>query len=410
MTRRLREPGHQGAFELKLAARVGWDATRNRLTRALDQRRREGLPVLDLTESNPTRCGFDYPAAAILGALGNPAAMDYAPDPRGLRGAREAIGGLYAARGCRVDPDSLVLTAGTSEAYAFLFRLLADPGDRVLVPAPSYPLFDLLGRLNDVTLVPYPLICDAGFSIDCDALESAIDDRTRAILLVSPGNPSGAFLKTSEKEQLARIASRHGLPLICDEVFGDYALADDPRRVETLAGFDGAMVFVLDGLSKMLALPQMKLAWIAAGGPPDARADALERLEVIADVYLSVGTPVQAALPALLALRPAIQGMVRRRVADNLALLLSLVNAPGNTSVCSVRPPEGGWSAILDIPRTRTEEQWTLRLLEADGVLAHPGYFFDFHGEGRLVVSLLPPQATFREGIARMLRRLDSEA
>ena len=390
---------------MKLASRVGWDAAKNRLTRLLEERRRSGLQVLDLTETNPTRCGFDYPGADILRALGRPEALEYAPDPRGLRGAREAVSSLYRARGAAVDADDIVLTASTSEAYSFLFRLLADPGDRILVPSPSYPLFDLLGRLNDVTLAAYPLICDAGYAIDLDALARAVDDRTRAILVVSPGNPTGAFLKRTEREAMARIASERGLPVICDEVFGDYAFGDDPRRVDTLAGFPGIQTFVLNGLSKMLALPQMKLAWIAAGGP-DAR-EALERLEVIADTYLSVATPVQRALPDLLALRPRIQTMLRERIAGNLAHLRGRAGAGG---VCSVRPPEGGWSAILTVPRTRSEEDWALRLLEADGVLVHPGYFFDFPDEGRLVVSLLPPPPLFQEGIARLLHRLDAEA
>ena len=395
---------------MKLAARVGWDASKNRLTRLLEERLRCGLPILDLTETNPTRCGFGYPAADILGALGNPAALEYAPDPRGLLAAREAIAGLYAARRAPVAADDIVLTASTSEAYSFLFRLLADPGDRILVPAPSYPLFDLLGRLNDVTLVPYPLIPDAGFAIDLDALEAAVDDSTRAILVVSPGNPSGAFLKRSERDGLARIASSHGLALICDEVFGDYAFGDDPSRVETLAGFPECLTFVLNGLSKMLALPQMKLAWIVASGPGADAAEALQRLEVIADVYLSVGTPIAQALPSLLALRPAIQTMVRERTGENLAYLLSRTRMAVGGSACSVRSPEGGWSAIVEIPRTRSEEEWALRLLEADGLFVHPGYFFDFPDEGRLVVSLLPRPATFREGIAALMRRIDAEA
>jgi len=395
---------------LKLASRVGWDASKNRLTRLLEERRRRGLPVLDLTETNPTRCGFEYPGADILGALGNPAAMEYAPDARGLRTARDAIAALYAARGARVAADDIVLTASTSEAYSFLFRLLADPGDRILVPAPSYPLFDLLGRLNDVTLVPYPLICDAGFAIDLEALEAAVDESTRAILVVSPGNPSGAFLKRSERDALAQIASSHGLALICDEVFGDYAFGDDPSRVETLAGFQECPTFVLNGLSKMLALPQMKLGWIAAGGPRADAQEALQRLEVIADVYLSVGTPIAQALPSLLTLRPAIQAMVRERTRENLAYLMSHTRRTGGGSACSVTSPEGGWSAIVEIPRTRSEEEWALRLLEADGLFVHPGYFFDFPDEGRLVVSLLPQRATFQEGIAALMSRIDAEA
>jgi aspartate/methionine/tyrosine aminotransferase len=393
---------------MKFAARTAWDATTNRLTRQLEERRRSGLPILDLTETNPTRCGFVYPAADILRALARPESLEYRPDPRGLLRAREAIAALYATRGATVPPERLLLTASTSEAYSFLFRLLADPGDRILIPSPSYPLFDLLGRLDDVSLVPYPLLLGGGFSIDLHALERAVDRRTRAILVVSPGNPTGAFLR-AEMTALARIAAEHDLPIVADEVFGDYSLNDDPERVSTMAGVREPVTFVLNGLSKMLALPQLKLAWIAVGGGDEAVADALGRLDVIADTYLSVGTPVQWALPDLLPLRPRIQSMVMERIRGNLAWLLEQTSSGNPGSVCSVRPPDGGWSAILDVPRTRGEEEWSLRLLDADGVLVHPGYFFDFPGEGRLVVSLLPQPAVFREGIARLLHRLDAE-
>ncbi|HET6374133.1 MAG TPA: pyridoxal phosphate-dependent aminotransferase, partial [Candidatus Polarisedimenticolia bacterium] len=310
-------------------------------------------------------------------------------------------------RGLDISPDRLVLTSSTSEAYSLLFRLLADPGDSVLAPAPAYPLFDLLARINDVALVSYPLSVDLDFAIDREALMRAAGPRTKAVIVVNPGNPSGAFLKRPEMESLVEICGPRGLPLISDEVFGDFAAGDAHDRVVTVAGDKRLLCFALNGLSKMLALPQLKLAWIAVSGSEPQVEEALSRLEVLTDTYLSVGTPVQLALPELLALRPAIQRSLQDRLDANRRRLERLA-AASRGSRCL--PAEGGWSAVLSVPRARGEEDLALTLLEEDGVLVHPGYFFDFPKEGHLVVSLLPPAEVFTPAIERLLARLDAES
>jgi hypothetical protein len=314
----------------------------------------------------------------------------------------------YRARGVLVPPERLVLTAGSSEAYSFLFRLLADPGDAVLVPAPSYPLFELLGCINDVTLVHYPLAHTDGFGIDLEALQLAANTASpRALLIVSPGNPTGTFIKRSEMEALDEICARGGIPIICDEVFGDYALREDPGRVTTLAGRNRTLTFVLNGLSKMLALPQFKLGWIAVSGPTGDCEEAMRRLEVIADTFLSVNTPAQTAAGDLLALRSRIQPQIVKRLADNRARLEA---AAAQCAACRCLPAEGGWYAILEVPRTLSDEQWALLLLQEEGILTHPGYLFDFPSEGRLVVSLLPPPEIFNEAASRLLARIAAAA
>jgi alanine-synthesizing transaminase len=390
---------------MRFAARTdGWSRTPNRLTQALERRRGAGLEVIDLTESNPTRCGLAYPGEAILRALALPASLAYAPEPLGTAGARQAVSADYAARGIDVPAGRLVLTASTSEAYGFLMKLLAEPGSAMLCPAPSYPLFDLLARIHDVRLVPYPLMPDSGFGIDLEALESLAREGAAALLVVSPGNPTGTCLTRVEASALRDMSIRHGLPIVCDEVFGDYAWRPSPGRQPSLAGTEDALVFVLNGLSKMLALPQMKLAWIAVSGSPATVEEAMHRLEIIADTFLSVGTPVQAALPSLLALRAGIQKEVLERVAGNRRTLEEMAAAH---PACRCLPAEGGWSSVLQVPRTRSDEQWALELLEQDGVLVHPGYFFDFPGEGHLVLSLLPPaEPEFSTGVGRLLQRV----
>jgi len=387
------------------AGRTAWNLSPNRLARLLEKRRASCLPTLDLTDSNPTRCGLRYPEAAILQALGLPGSLSYEPCPRGLPAAREAVAADYAARGAAISPDDLVLTASTSEAYGFLFRLLADPGDTVLVPAPCYPLFELLARIHDVTLRHYALSEEDGFSIDIDSLTRAAESGARALLIVSPGNPTGAFLKRPELDSIAELCSRRGIPIICDEVFGDYDLCSSGDRVSTTAGQHRTLTFTLNGLSKMLALPQIKLGWICVSGPDEARRESLRRLEVIADTYLSVATPVQVGLPDLLSLRPAIQREVMGRLRMNRNYLEDRA-APGGS--ITALPSEGGWCAVLSVPRTRTDEAWALEILDRAGVHVHPGYFFDFPGEGHLVVSLLPRPEDFAEGLDRLLRCVES--
>jgi len=389
------------------ASRTGWSLSPNPLMEAAAERRRRGLPLLDLTESNPTRCGFAYDAEKILKALANPRSLQYEPDPRGLLRAREVVADYYAQRGVKVSPNQVFLTASTSESYSYAFRLLANPGDAVLAPQPSYPLFDYLAGLNDVAIIPYPLVYGEGWQIDQRALASRLENRARAILVVHPNNPTGSFLRRGELAFLLRCCRDRGLALIADEVFADYAFAPghgggpDEERVVSHAATTEALTFTLSGLSKISGLPQMKLAWLVVTGPAEDVRDALPRLEIIADTYLSVSAPVANALPELLDLRRTLQPQILERTQSNLCWLDGQLSPPSPVSRLRV---EGGWYVILKVPSVRSDEQWALRILHAEGVLVHPGHFFDFQSEGHLVTSLLSPPEVFQEGIRRLLR------
>ena len=387
---------------LRFSSRLPWDLQPNPLARLLEVQRQAGAAVLDLTESNPTRAGFSYPEEALLPALADPRALRYEPSPKGLLPAREAVAGYYAPRGQPVEPERIFLTASTSEAYSYLFKLLADPGEEILVPRPSYPLFEYLAELESLRVVPYPLVYQAGWTVDCDGLARVLSPRARAIVIVHPNNPTGSFLKKQELAKLRAVCREHNLALISDEVFADYAFGPDPSRVATLAGVEEVAAFCLSGLSKVAGLPQMKLSWIVLAGPPEIQAEACQGLELIADTYLSVATPVQLALPRLLALGREVRGQIRARVQQNLAWLRDAVRQ----SPARLLEVEGGWYAILQVPQTRSEESWCLELLEQDHVLVQPGFFYDLDSEAFLVLSLLTPVETFQEGVHRLLRRL----
>jgi len=366
------------------SSRLDWNLQTNRLSALLKTKQR----VLDLTESNPTRAGFEYPGERILDALADPRVLRYDPEPRGLLSAREAVAGYYGD----VPVSRILLTASTSEAYAYLFKLLCDPGDEILSPRPSYPLFEFLARLESVRVVQYPLRYDGVWHIDFDALERAITPRTKAIVVVNPNNPTGSFLKREEWSRLQRF----GLPILSDEVFSDYAFSPDDSRMRSLTNAPGALTFSMSGLSKIAALPQMKLGWIVATGP--GHEAALERLELIADTYLSVATPVQIALPRLLEASVALRRQILDRTRSNLALLRR------STVPLHV---EGGWYATLQIPRTKSEEDWAISLLDRRDVLVQPGFYFDFESEAFLVLSLLTPPEIFAEGLKRLLEEID---
>ena len=378
------------------SSRSSFDLAPNRLALALARARQEERAILDLTESNPTRAGLPYARATILEALASADALLYEPSPFGLWSAREAV-----ARELEVDPARVVLTASTSEAYGFLFKLLCDPGDEVLVPVPSYPLFEHLARLEAVRAVPYRLAYDGRWHVDVDSLRNAVSQRTRAIVTVSPNNPTGSYLKHDELAALSSL----GLPIVSDEVFASYPLREEPTRATTALEAQGTLVFSLGGLSKLAALPQMKLAWIVVGGDAPDVTDAMARLEVLADAYLSVGTPVQHALPHLLASRVSAESAIQSRTRANLELLRSRVTGTAGTLL----DVEGGWYATLRVPATRSEESWVLELLEEDGVHVHPGHFFDFEREAYLVLSLLTPEGIFAEGVGRLVTRLARE-
>jgi aspartate/methionine/tyrosine aminotransferase len=388
------------------SSRTNWPLAPNRLSEEFEERRRRGLPVLDLTESNPTRCGFVYEAREILRALAHPQSLNYEPDPRGPLAARRAVAGYYAERGTEPTPEQIFLTTSTSEAYSYIFRLLADPGDNILVPRPSYPLFDFLGRLDDVELIPYRLVYDDGWQIDLESVEGRLNPRTRAVLVVDPNNPTGSFVRRQEfRFLLDRCAKRH-LALVSDEVFADYAFAPAGLEVGDFVRRGAkpeALTFMLSGLSKISALPQMKLAWLVVDGPAEVLSGALARLELIADTYLSVSGPLAHALPELLEMRRSLQGQILERVRSNL---LWLDQQLSRESPLSRLKAEGGWYAILKLPSSRSDEDWAVELLRQDGVLVHPGHFYDFPSEGHLVLSLLPQAEIFKQAMARILARL----
>jgi len=383
--------------------RTSWKLDSNRFTLAHQQMLREGREVLDLTISNPTRAGFAFNETTILDALRNPKSLDYDPQPKGLRRSRETVAEYYkcgaGAPAREIDAENIVLTTSTSEGYSYVFRLLCNPEDEVLVPKPSYPLFDFLADLQDVRVVPYPLLYDHGWQIDLPTLEMAITPRTRAIVLVHPNNPTGSYVREEEQTRLNQLCREHNLALIVDEVFLDYA--HDGRPQHSFATNNDAFTFTLSGLSKIAALPQMKLAWIVVSGSEKEATEAMHRLEVIADTYLSLNAPVQLAAETLLKQRKKIQSQVMTRIRANLAELdRQLVQYTS----CVRLLIEGGWYAVLRVPVTKSDEDLAIQLLFERSVLIHPGHFYDFPNDGYLVLSLITPEATFREGISRVLK------
>jgi len=383
------------------SSRTDWKLTPNRFTEAVLEVRASGREILDLTVSNPARAGIEYDSVAILDSLRNADSLDYDPQPKGLLSAREAVAAYYRERGEPVDPERLVLTTSTSEGYSYIFRLLANPGDEVLVPKPSYPLFDFLAELQDVKLVGYPLLYDHGWQIDWPSLELAMSEKTRAVVTVHPNNPTGSYVSAGERERLSQICRARGLSLIVDEVFLDYAL-DGARRPSFVTN-DGSLTFILSGISKISALPQMKLAWIAVSGPEADVETAMQRLEVIADTYLSLNAPVQLAAPTLLEQRKNIQPQLLRRVRTNLAELDRQLGEQKSTARLDVR---GGWYGVLRVPATQTDEDLAISLLRNTGTMVHPGHFYDFPRDGYLVISLITLEKDFREGISRLLKFL----
>jgi aspartate/methionine/tyrosine aminotransferase len=380
---------------MQFSRRTEWNTEESELARAHRLCTQAGLRIADLTASNPTRCGFEYDSA-LLAPLNDARALDYEPQPRGILRAREAVCAYYAAHGVGVAPEQVVLTASTSEAYSFLLRLLCDAGNEILVPQPGYPLLDFLAGLDDVRVKAAPLVYDYGWQMDPEGFRRAITPETRAIVLVHPNNPTGHFTKAWEAKELARLCREHELALIVDEVFLDYRFAGEIAggQESFAAGLDDVPVFVVSGLSKIAGLPQMKAAWIVATGPE--RGQALERLDVIADTFLSMNAPVQWAMQAWLEGRGQIQKQIRKRVAGNLAELDRLLARQEAIRRLEV---EGGWYAMLRIPAVQLDQKTVLELLER-GVWVHPGYFFGMKESGWLVVSLLAPEGEFRDGVA----------
>ena len=387
-----------------ISNRMDWDQGSNTLSLLLGDKQRRGETVVDLTESNPTRVGLTYDVDDILAALSQPGSMEYAPDPRGLSIARQAIAKYYRERGMLVDTDALFLTAGTSDAYSILFKLLGNPGDEVLIPRPGYPLLTYLARLDSLRACFYPLRYDSavGWSIDLDVLQALITPQTRAIVLIDPNNPTGSYVKQTEWKAIDAMCRRHDLALIVDEVFYDYGaggaagfMPAHPHRFESLT-------FVLNGFSKLIGLPQLKLAWIVVGGEDGLSSAARSHLETLLDFYLSVATPVQHAAERLLVRRHAIQQQILSRIEANSRFLEERIASTGN---CHVLQREGGWYAVVDILDMVSDEVRVIQLLKHDNTLVHPGFFYDFNREGFVVVSLLPGEDIFRSGVSRLIRR-----
>jgi alanine-synthesizing transaminase len=378
---------------LRLSHRLPWEHARNRLTLAVEERRSRGLPLIDLTETNPTRVGLAYPEEELAELLGRSAEVEYRPHPRGIPEAREALAAALSSPGDLVSPEDLVLTASTSESYSFLFKLFADPGREVLTAAPSYPLLDSLAALESLELKHF--YWTPGRRLDPEMVELALSLETRLVALVHPGNPTGRYLSETEQRGVAGLCASRGLPLISDEVFFDFPLRDDVRPAGPAASSGEGLAFSLGGLSKSAGLPSWKLGWIRVGGPEDLRRRAVAALEMVADTYLSVAAPVQRALPGILEIAPRIRAAILERVRGNLALLRAAFPE-------GLLEPEGGWAAVVRISRPVEDEDLVLDLLAREGVLVHPGYFFDFAAGDCLVLSLLPEPGIFAEGVRRM--------
>lgn len=386
--------------------RTAWKLTPNPFTEAQRELRATGRGLLDLTVSNPTRAGLPYDAKSILASLSQPGAMDYDPQPKGLASAREAVAAYYGEQSGRfdMDPESVVLTTSTSEGYSYVFRLLCDPGDEVLVPRPSYPLFEFLADLEDVTLAPYPLLYDHGWQIDFYSLHKAVGSRTRAVVVVHPNNPTGSYVSARERGLLNSFCREHGLAVIVDEVFLDYPHDRAPRTSFAIDINQDTLTFTLSGLSKISGLPQMKLAWVVTSGPKATVAAAIGRLEVIADTYLSMNAPIQLAAAVLLEQRKKVQPLLLDRVRANLTDLDRQIS---KQNTCRRLEVEGGWYAVLRVPVIQSDEELAIDVLRQASVLVHPGHFYDFPSDGYLIVSLLTPPAEFREGMGRVLGLLE---
>ncbi len=385
------------------AKRTDWEFHSNQITLQLDVLKQNAVDVIDLTESNPTRCGFVYPSEKILNTLSDPANLSYQPHPQGMLCARQAVSQYYQRLKVDIDPEKIFLTASTSEAYSYLFRLLADPGDHILIAQPGYPLFQFLADINDLHVDFYSLAYEDGWHIDFETIENQISKKTRVLILVNPNNPTGSYIKKDELTALNHLCQKHHIAMICDEVFFDYPFEDDQKNFLSLAHNRSTLTFTLSGISKILALPQMKIGWIVVGGPEDQVQESLQRLEVISDTFLSVSTPAQNALPQWFSTQEKIQKELKYRTAVNRSELKKMAE---HFPQCRLLEAEGGWYAILKIPGIKNEEQWVLELLNEGHVYVHPGYFFDFEDEPCLVLSLLTQPQRFQEGIKRIFRKI----
>ncbi len=385
------------------STRTNWNLTPNKSSRLIEERRAKGLLILDLTESNPTLCGFHYPQEDILGALLNPENLIYEPNSKGLQKTRAAVAEYYSSHSIDINPENIFLTASTSEAYTFIFRLLMDVGDEILVPKPSYPLMEYLTKISDVEIKYYNLLYDGEWFFDFDSITRNISKKTKAILLIHPNNPTGSYIKKEEYKTLVEVCASNNLALIADEVFLDYSFYEDESRVNSLAEKKDVLTFTFSGISKIIGLPQMKLAWIVVNGREDVGREAISRLEIIADSYLTVSTPIQNAAKNWFSLREKQNGDIRNRIKVNYEFL---VDRTKNNSLIKVMNVEGGWNAILQIPQLKSDEEWVEYFLTNHGVIVQPGFFYDFDRDGFWVVSLLTTPDIFQKGIDIIVKEI----
>lgn len=384
--------------------RTNWQRKPNRLTELYNLLRDNGEKILDLTASNPTQCGIVYPANEILPSLGNPRSLQYDPQPQGIIPARKAVCAYYRSRDVDLSPHQVFLTASTSEAYSTVFKLLCNAGDEVLIPRPSYPLFEYLAQINDVAMQHYSLRYDGVWHIDFDSLTASITEKTKAIIIIHPHNPTGMFLKKYEHERLVQIATEHRLALIVDEVFLEYGFSDYAEKFNSSASERRVLTFTLNGISKMIGMPQMKLGWIVLSGPDVELAEASHRLEMLCDTFLSVNTPVQEALSTLFQSGESVREQIMERIKSNYAFLDRSLGNGGN---CSLISSEGGWYGIIRVPRIKSDEEWCIGILRETKVYLYAGYHFDFEEEGFLIVSLLPENKIFEDGVQRIIEYID---
>ena len=387
--------------------RFNYNTEENKLSALLKDKKSAGISVLDLMESNPTNAGFDFDEAGILNAVSKPESLKYLPHPKGLKTARKAVAQYYKEKNIEINIDNIFLTSGTSEAYSFIFKLLTDPGDEILIPNPGYPLFSFIAEMESVNIKNYKLKYSDGnfWSIDFESLKSGIADKTKAVIIVNPNNPAGNYIKAKEINELLRICREHKIAVICDEVFLDYPVESDRKNIFSVAGINYVLTFTLSGLSKICGLPQMKLSWIIVGGPKKECNEAKEKLEIITDTYLSVGAPVQLAVGSLLVNRDFIQAQIKDRILRNYEFLKSELIA---NEFADLMKTDGGWYAVLKIKIKISEENMAFEMLEKKDVYIHPGFFFDFKDEGYIVVSLLTPAENFNTGIKRILEYLNN--
>ena len=387
--------------------RFDYNIEENNLSKLLNEKKSAGVKILDLIESNPTNAGFDYNETGILNSIAKPESMKYVPNPKGLESAREAVSQYYREKSITINTDNIFLTSSTSEAYSFIFRLLTDPFDEVLIPRPSYPLFSFIAEMETVNIKYYNLIYSDNktWEIDFESINSQLTEKTKAIILVNPNNPTGNFVKLKEINLLLKICKANNIALICDEVFMDYILETERNSTFSLAGINYVLTFTLSGLSKICGLPQMKLSWIVVSGPDKECEEAKAKMEIITDTYLSVGTPIQLAASDLLIGKEFIQKQIKKRVLRNYDYLKT---ESERKDYFELLRTEGGWYSVLKIPNNINEDTLAFELLDKKNVYIHPGYFFDFNEEGYIVVSLLTPEEKFNKGIKRIFEYFDS--